>query len=221
MVRALKKKLGICVLILLAIFVYSFGIVDSVEPPIFGASITYPLQNATIDDYSVEAQIKVISYKGLIGPSLACDLFLDNNKYCSVLLVENFTRDPSGSHSDWEAAVMVNGLSQGNHTIQLRGKCSYEVSTSDWREPLDTVNIDISSSVVSFQVSSSRQTQQPTQSIEPSQTSQSSQLPTGSFSNMAMLLSGAIAGGVIVCIALVIIYRKVQMPKKVNATSSA
>jgi hypothetical protein len=94
----------------------------------------------------------------------------------------------------------IANLTQGEHKIEIKGEGTY---FGYFRE-MGTGKVILNPITVNFNVNS-----EPTQlTQQPTQTNQTTQLSGNPFSSLAMVLSGVIAGAVIVSVALLVIYRK-------------
>ncbi|MCW4025622.1 MAG: hypothetical protein NWF01_11405 [Candidatus Bathyarchaeota archaeon] len=97
--------------------------------------------------------------------------------------------------------LVLNNLAQGEHTLQITG--AVHLSWMYYAIPVD----ESFDAQVNFKVIAA-------------QTNQTSQIPNTSFSRTPLLLSGGIAGAVIVAVALLVVYRKHSLKLRVEGENS-
>jgi hypothetical protein len=199
-VIALEKKLSYFgILLLMAVLVVSsFSIIDvvSADGPI--VTIFSPLNDSTVESQSVR-----VSFKVELPPN-SC--YLNDLTEVICYLDGQLCDKPSISidRSSWTSGsgeLNLTGLSEGKHTLIINGSATINAPPIAMYAPWAINPVNVTFYVI-----------EPTQ--QPTQTNQTTQQSGNPFSSMAMVLSGVIAGVVIVSIALLIIYRKQNLKRK-------
>jgi hypothetical protein len=118
--------------------------------------------------------------------------YLDGKIFCPINLEnESVVEKVNKGYS-----ILLMNLTYGEHKIQVKGE-----SIASYFRDINT-RINFESATVSFYIK------------------QPEQLSGNPFSSMAMLLSGVIAGAVIVSVALLVIYRKQYLKRKDKLTAN-
>jgi hypothetical protein len=190
------------------LLVSSLGYVDlggAESKYFYGITIESPITGATLNTDNVTVKLQVTHSPWLEIDSLQANCYLDNQLYTQVQLLEateGYLGTSKNSYTDMTPSI-ANGelflqkLSRGSHTLEVNatGKGQTIIINSV------SVNEDLNSVVATFYVNVSSTTPIPNTSIT-------------SFSTLAMVLSGVVAGAVIVSIALLVIYRKQSLKRK-------
>jgi hypothetical protein len=186
---------------------YVPSIIVNVKSPIQGA--TYQSNNVTVkvegalDTDGISSEESFLTY-----------CYLDGKLYAQTSYTE-ITTDPTTGNVIEITEINLIHLTQGKHEIKVD-------TEADWNRWInlgiyDTGKQIVNTVTISFFVDLTAITPTPkqTQTIAPPLTP-TLQIIDNTFSNLVIILSGVIAGAVIVSIALLVIYRKHSLKLKVK-----
>jgi hypothetical protein len=207
-VRKLTSKITKNIILLMALILISslcfvdLTWVNALSDPVFVMQVSSPMENTTyVGD--VEVIVFVTYNSWLSEQSFQTDCYLDGQFYSQINLVnKDEGSGPTLKDEDYEPGIAIGNISlrylpDGAHTLEV--KC---IATGHWSvypgpNPNETLG---SGRIVFFEES------------------QLNNLSNNSYSTLVMVLSGVIAGAVIVSVAIVVIYRKQILKRKGQVT---
>jgi hypothetical protein len=220
-VRELSTKAtrSIILLLIAVLLVQTFcflNLANAQDPSVhsssdFIISIDNPIEGAVFNkNYVIVQTILKNGYFQLTGSFDSVDIlyYLDGQLYSHGQSGINLNYSVSTTYGEFN----LTGLPSGTHELKVGVHIvySYAFAPSPRWEP------KVSNATVHFTILTP--TQKPTNQLTPTLTK--APMQTTLFSNLAMILSGVIAGTVIVSVALLIVYRKHSLKMKVDGDST-
>jgi hypothetical protein len=198
-VRKLPRKItkSIILLLMAVLLVSSLACFCNLvrAEPAFTLSIDAPIENMTYAQSNLEINIVISYFPSLRLDSLKLTYYLDEQPIASKVIYETHTGHMDVNLGNWDNStandrITLTDLSIGKHTFQVKGNGTGEyIAIGNAYESFET-------SVINFSV----EKQNSNQTIS------------------TAILSGVIAGAVIVSIALLAIYRKPNLKTKKQPT---